>query len=782
MTFLRSRCLALVLILAAIPMLGQQPVAPDPPGLQMQFRSAAGSNRFRVGEVIPIEILVSSTSPDRYLEPCALFRETNFGFPQCRFFSKWSFGITPETGWLDYTKFGGPGPGGGPSFAVPNHTLTAEPETFPYFLTNRFRFDRPGQYKIRFTLQVGLNDASNHVGPPFPGPQDQPKRDSVSITRELVLEIVPAEAEWQEEIVRKGAEAWLGPPPLETNPPSPKLLQYQEARRALCALGTPEAAQALAKALLLPDFEAQSCLERSPNLSAGIDEMQRLLVDPDSAVNSNFFSALVRFRAIDERKKTGVPSNWQELIDSERYTLFASLQQKRGSAQVTSLVTVLTFPPRAADGGQNLYDLPFPPAVIAAAAANFDRLPAQTTKLLLADAWDRIRSPLMLTPVRRMAEAGDGPALLRWQELEPVAAAEFIRNEIVRPQPRFSSHYLRRPEASLPGQERQIAANFAALATLNDNPDLVHSASLLHRYATRTVLPTVLPFIDANLTEWPCSIQVPVLAYLLKVSPREAAPRVEKVLNNARIQICASRLLTTLGVLEPGPALQRLALAQIEAGAPAADDGADYLRQHAPPDLKPTIWAQLQRWYQISAASGAEKRMHDGVVAAITNDDRAKHYLVVELMSAFEAAQGWVLTPEDERRLRTLLGEDNVRGMQCRFSCGGSLSVGPGAQMFRIVGRQHPTEEERANTRESMEYLNSPERLRYSINQYSCADLKAFKNKLLQFPAGSTFAPYSGFSASDRDELKEIRGFLTEHGYKVSNPQDWALLGAAQAK
>jgi hypothetical protein len=134
----------------------------------------------------------------------------------------------------------------------------------------------------------------------------------------------------------------------------------------------------------------------------------------------------------------------------------------------------------------------------------------------------------MLGTVRQRAEAGDGPALLRWRELEPVAADEFIRKEIVRPQPRFSSYYLRLPDALLPAQEKQIAGNFAAFAMLNDDRDLVHSATLVYRYATVAVLPTVLPFIDAKLTEWPCSIQVPVLAYLLKVSPEQAAPRVEK--------------------------------------------------------------------------------------------------------------------------------------------------------------------------------------------------------------------------------------------------------------
>src|ERR1700678_2034816 len=197
MTCRKPHWFLLIFVLASAAMRAQQPPASDPLDLQMQFRSATGSNRFRVGEVIPIEILISSTSPDRYLEPCTLFSEINFGYRQCRFFSQWSLAIRPETGWVDYTKeFTGPATRGGPTFSAPNNTLTSQSQTFPYYLTNRFRFDRPGQYKVSFTLQVGLNDASNQVRQPLYDPQERAKH-SVSITRDMLLEIVPAEEEWQ---------------------------------------------------------------------------------------------------------------------------------------------------------------------------------------------------------------------------------------------------------------------------------------------------------------------------------------------------------------------------------------------------------------------------------------------------------------------------------------------------------------------------------------------------------------------------------------------------------
>jgi hypothetical protein len=557
-----------------------------------------------------------------------------------------------------------------------------------------------------------------------------------TVTREIVLQIVPADAEWQKEIARQGTEAWFEPMPRETNPPSQSLLDYKQARLALCTLGTPEAARVLAKAVLPSYREAENCLQRSPSLGAGVEEMRRLLVDPDIAVTPNFFSVLVRLN-IEEFRRVGAFVPTQDIVNTERDVLFIVLSRKRGAAQVESLATVLRNPLRTElnDVGE-AFDLPFPPEVIDMAADNFDRLPQETRELLLEDGWTRIRSPLMLPAVREAAEAGDGPALLRWRELDPVAATEFIQKEIVRPQPRFSSYYLRLSDSSLRTQKAQIAANFAAFEKLNDDRDLVHSATLLYRYATVAALPTVLPFVDTKLTEWPCSIQVPVLAYLLKISPEQAAPRVEKVLGSSRSEICTSRLLTTLGLLAPGSVLQRIALAQVEAGTSDAVDGAIYLRRHAPPELKATMWKELEKWHRTYVLNGAEKRWNSG---GATTDDRAKHDLVMELTRAFEAAQGWVVTQDDEKQLDALLGQESLKGPRCGFACGASLSVGPGPGHFTIVGNPHPTEEERDNATESMEYLNSTERLRYRINQYSCADLHTVKDKLLQFPAGSTF-------------------------------------------
>ncbi|MGA3196712.1 MAG: hypothetical protein ABSD39_17065 [Terriglobales bacterium] len=354
----KLKWLAPALVLAGSLTLAQEAGTPSHSDLQVQFRSAAGSNRFRIGEVIPIEVLLSSPKPNRYLEPCALFRESNFGFPQCRFFSRWSFSITPETGWVDYTKeFDGPRTFGGPTFEVPAHYLTAQPVIFSYVLTNRFRFDKPGEYTIHFQLDVGVDDEATKA-------QAHPR--GTTVTREIVLQIVPADPGWQKEIVHQGTEAWLEPSLRETQ----SLLDYKRARLALCTLGTPDAAGVLAKAVLSSYQEAENCLQRSPSLSAAVEEMRRLLVDPDIAVTPNFFSVLVRLDA-EEFRRVGASVLTQDIVNTERDVLFRSLPRKRGNAQYESLSTVLRNPLRTElNSGGDALDLPFSTEVITAAADN----------------------------------------------------------------------------------------------------------------------------------------------------------------------------------------------------------------------------------------------------------------------------------------------------------------------------------------------------------------------------------------------------------------------------
>ena len=749
-------------LILAIAVLGFPLVAQEPSDLQVQLRSATGSNRFQVGQIIPLEALFSSSTPNRYLEPCTLFREASFGFPQCRFFTRWAFTIAPEEGWVDLRKeFPVQGSAGGPAIPAPNRDLSSQPETISYVLTHRFRFDKPGKYRVRLEMDIGLDDETTQRRP---APDSAIKPHSVSVVREIVLEIVPASAEWQQEIIRNGYDAYWKPVDRNSDPPSPEFLRYQQATEALCDLGTPEAARVLAGLLSTGHPEVHGCLAHTPSAEAASEEMQRLLVNPHVAVDPAFFSVLVKLLARVDPQTKGLlvlsqpyADVVQQYVDREREILFSVLPKKeQGQAQIASLATVLQNPSRTKPTDfEESYDLPFAPPVIAAFGANFDHMSSELQELLLGDAWGRVRSPLSLALVRRLAEKGNGQALLRWLELDPATAAEFTRKEVVRPVPQFSSFYLRSPESSLPGQEAQLAANFVALT---QDQDLVRAATLLHRYATRSVLPVVLPFIDANLSQWPCSIQFPVLAYLLKTSPADAAPRVDHALKDVDNVPCARRgtFFTDLGFLEPSPILERLAMAQINSGTNLVRDAVDYLERYSSGDAKQFLWEELVRHEQL-VSRGAEKQ----------------GTLVYDLAGAFEGAQAWVLTEEESNQLQALLGKQTARQLSCWFSCGASFGTSPKPADYAIYAHPNLSYEQRESP---MEYLNPTEQLRYSINQYHCADMRALKEKIMQLPAGSSFDLANGFTAGDRDILVEISDFLWSHDYKVRNPQNRSFL------
>jgi hypothetical protein len=763
---IRNGLIALILAtgVCCAPLFAQDSPEHEPADLKVELRSATGSNRFQLGEVIPLEVLMSSSTPNRYLEPCKMFWESCFGFPQCRFVTEWSFDVNPSTGWTDI-GWHGCSAMSGPTTEIASADLTAEPKTYPYTLTNRFRFDAPGKYTVRLSLTIGLDDATNQIGR---SPDSKAKSNSVRKTAEVVLEITPAGSAWKGTVIEKGVEAWsagaiAGPPP-HTEPPSAEYLKYQKDTEALCNLGTPEAAVALV-GLLSRGVDVTHCLNINSNQEVAEAEMRRLLVDPNVGVRPVFFNAYANLLSQEERKAGQNSSLTIQAVNEERATLFAALPKKSPEAMIPSLETVLRCPfcgYSVMEGSiYGLHD-PYADAVIAMAAANFDRLSGELQATLLDTDWDHVRSPLMLPVVRRKAEAGNGQALLRWLELDPAPATAFMREEVVRAAPRFSSLYLRLPDESLPGQEQQIAANFVALKAPEE---LERAATLLHRYTTRATLPIVLPFIDQHLAEWPCELQIPVLAYLLKDSPDEARPRVEQIVRKVSPGYCPrGEFFPNLGHVEASPVLDTLAVRQVEDGTPLAGDAAAYLERYASAAMKPVVWEQLSRWHRKYAESGAELRMSS---QKSTEDDMQLYNLDSRMLRAYVNAQGWTLSPDDEDRLAKLLGDQESKGLSCAFNCSSRVSVGPAPGNYYIFGHYNdPVYPEQSR----VDYLTPTEPFHYSLNQYQCADLKTLEQKLLQFPAGSTFSvAHTGSILDGWGDWASISSFLTSHGYSFRN-------------
>jgi len=287
---------------------------------------------------------------------------------------------------------------------------------------------------------------------------------------------------------------------------------------------------------------------------------------------------------------------------------------------------------------------------------------------------------------------------------------------------------------------------------------------LLHRYTTRATLPTVLPFIDKHLAEWPCQIQIPVLAYLPKVSPADARPRVEQVLQKVSPPYCPrGEFFPSLGFMEPSPVLDTLAARQVEDGTPLAADAAECLGRYGSTAMKPVVWEQLSRWHKKYVDSGAEQRISS---QPSTQDDWQLYNLDSRLLEAYVKAQGWTLSPADVRSLSKLIGDKKTEGLACTFSCGSQLGVGPTPGDYAIYGRVTDRVYPPDNR---IDYLMSTEPFQYSVNQYRGANLKSLEQKLLQFPAGSTFSFAHTGSGLDQGDWTTISAFLRSRGYTVRN-------------
>ena len=88
-------------------------------------------------------------------------------------------------------------------FDVPTRNLTREPVMGQETLSDLFRFSQPGEYAIHLTVEIALDDHKS-----LHNPGDGPKPRTVTVSRELPIHIVPVDVDWEQEVIRKGVEAF----------------------------------------------------------------------------------------------------------------------------------------------------------------------------------------------------------------------------------------------------------------------------------------------------------------------------------------------------------------------------------------------------------------------------------------------------------------------------------------------------------------------------------------------------------------------------------------------
>ncbi len=390
----------------------------------------------------------------------------------------------------------------------------------------------------------------------------------------------------------------------------------------------------------------------------------------------------------------------------------------------------------------------------------FDRLTPEQQASLFDYRWEHIKSHAVL-PLLQKYSQHDSPelaaaAIRRWFEVDPVGARPAIISEISRPKPRFSARELGMlPDLTLPEVDQALADH---LSGAEDFDTTSRVASLVARYATDAVLDQILRELDPGIGRFPCDVQNPLLAYVLRVDPKAAKARIKKSLaaRGEKFTACNQRLFEAVSAIHHDPVLEEIALQTLDDPDPElAGSAAQLLARSGPSAAEGALWQRYERWCKRWAGRELQLNLQATKVHYMTRsragDDMS---LGVSLVRAIALGQRWLTDEPKLTRLRTMSRVPTIadeidcfleRWRQAPFTVN-IFSCGP------ATGAQP--------------HVKDPDGFSARVAQYDFDSLDALKEKLSQFPPGTTFRLSPPSEKAKQSCAEDLRAFLTAHGFQ----------------
>jgi hypothetical protein len=733
------RLLLLILLLgvATGPAYSQSSTTPDS-NVVLKVSLATSQREFQIGETIPLRLAFSGSVRDRYQVNMAQYdRSGRMSYEH--------FTLTPAEGVVDPLPTFTGSLGG-----LTNHkVLTAW--TLNLNLNEWIRFTQPGEYRLVVSSnRVEVRDPSHPLG-----------ASPVSArSNEITLKIVPAERAWQSRVLKQAVAILDTPAPAKY----PEIYKDTESRRqaleTLRFLGSAGATRELAKRMRGENSDGLESvctlgLISSPERDVARDALEEALADPDHPIDGSFLYVL---QMINSEPGAG-NTNWRAERQRAFLKLVAALPAKRGKALSISLSAAVSeawngnaLPKQATD------------KLVSQLLSLFDQLSVNEQNQLLEYHWDKIGGVAMLPILRRyaqayrdfplMAESGafdslqlSAHALQRWYELDPAAARPAIITEIKRPRPRYDASVLGiLPDKTLPEVDFALAEHFTASRDPEGSANL---ASLIARYASETILPQVIEKLDRRIGKWGCDIQNPILAYVLRVNPAQAQPRIEQAVaaRGEAFSGCNQELFQIISEIHYDPVLEEIAIHALDDPDPGvAMTAATMLGKFGSAEAESALWQRYASW--CVKWSGHESELEK--MFGERSDERTEQLgLGDNLAHALATGRSWLT---DKSKLQRLADLTKVRRLHQQY-LDGYLKIWE-EQTFTVeVSRD-----------------SSPYPFHAKVAQYDFQSLAALKEKLTQFPAGTKFlllAPYGDSPATD-ESFADLREFLTSQRMSVS--------------
>ncbi len=306
-------------------------------------------------------------------------------------------------------------------------------------------------------------------------------------------------------------------------------------------------------------------------------------------------------------------------------------------------------------------------------------------------------------------------ALRRWYELDPAGARAAFIKEISRSRPRFGARVLGiLPDETVPEVDFALAQHFAAS---DDSDGLSHLASLIARYATAAILPQITEKLDSKIGKWACDIQDPILAYLLRVNPTIARPRIEQAIaaRGEGFSACNHGLFQTISEIRYDPVLEEIGIQSLDDPDPeVAMTAAKMLGRFGSPAAESALWKRYASW---SAQWVGHESQLDVTLADGVNEKVYQVGLGHNLMQALATGKSWL---SDKSKLQRLSQLTSVRPIEQQL--GGYLKIWEDQPLTIFL-----------------DHGSSPVGFHAQVAQYEFQSMDGLKEKLIQFPSETKF-------------------------------------------
>jgi hypothetical protein len=729
------------------------PTPPIDPKIEFKVSIIGNRHEFHIGEIIPLKLAFSSRAKKDYqLNEAQYDRSGRMDYEK--------FVVTPADGTEDpLAEYFSPDSahiGGGLRV---DSFLSARPWIIKLDLNEWVRFTKAGQYKLRVSSQ--RVDRVESASPNGTSPV-------TAISKEIAFEILPRDLAWEKRALDQAVASFRNPVSFKDNKlgDSPA----RDAFRTLRFLGTADAARELVNQLgrKTSDGFGDTCyfgIVYSPERAAARAALDESLAEPDRPITDNFLETLIGVEQRDAKNEAAALDNEKKVLEK----VARVLPEKRGEAFPLSLYSLSNhFWVR----GGKLLSKDIVDRLVEQLLAIFDQLTPEQKDSLLGTRWKEIRRPALVPLLKRYAEQDSSDpnqdshdnvrtlaalALRRWFELDPAGARPAIIREISRAKPRFGVRELGiLPDQTLPEVDRLLVEHFHGDEDFETASNL---ASLIGRYGSRKILLEVLQKLDANIGKWTYAVQNPLLAYVLRVDPESARPRLEKaVLTRDKENMYDGSFFSDLAAIHCDPVLEELAIRALD----DADDtfvsgAAGFLGGFGSSATEAVLWKRYEKWCKRWAGREAQINL-EAVSAHIMQERRTENLSVGRsLARAIAEGAGWLTDEAKLQRLKAMSKVPTIQGDIDRY-----LEEWHRSPLFLSIISCGPSNAQTSDVAD----LN---RFWAQVAHYTFYSRDALKGKLIQFPRGTKFELSPPWDKTDQTCIDDLRAFLTSHEFSATD-------------